>query len=112
MEINSELLEDGDIVYGCAFNIDFDRSTCVRDKIVHNKCKPVKGIIKKAYPFYKSEFIEYGKNGNLKKSSSVRIGSRSYTKTYHECVELYNSIIEEKQQKFKSIIEEIEKEKI
>lgn len=106
MEIVKNDLKDGDIVYGCAFKIDFDRTTHYQDSVVHNKCEPVKGIIKGR------QFYVLKKDGTPRKSGAVSIWARRYTKTYEESVELYNRLITLKQENLRSIADGLESDKI
>lgn len=46
-ELEVKDLKDGEIVYGCAFNIDFDRQNWYGGRVTHNICKPARGIIDK-----------------------------------------------------------------
>lgn len=43
-ELEVKDLKDGEIVYGCAFNIDFDRQNWYGGRVTHNICKPARGI--------------------------------------------------------------------
>ena len=104
MEINYKDLNDGDIVYGCAFNIDFDRNTWRDRKVIHNICKPIKGII------LDEIFYILKKNGKPRESGEVRTMSRHFANTYEESVEIYNHLIADKQDKLRKIANDLEKE--
>jgi len=53
-------------------------------------CKPVRGEITED-----EKFIEYKSNGRLSRKI-VYADSRKYADTYEECVELYNSLVQER----------------
>lgn len=57
-------------------------------------------------------FYELKKDGDIKKSSKVHCISREYADTYEECVELYNSLIDEEIKRAKEVIEAHKKQKI
>ncbi|MDR1550311.1 MAG: tyrosine-type recombinase/integrase [Hungatella sp.] len=46
-ELQVKDIKNREVVYGCAFNIDFDRNSWNGGQVVHNICKPVKGMVKK-----------------------------------------------------------------
>lgn len=46
-ELRVKDIKNREVVYGCAFNIDFDRNSWYGGQVVHNICKPVKGIVNK-----------------------------------------------------------------
>lgn len=113
LELQVKDIKNGEIVYGCAFNIDFDRQNWYGGRVTHNICKPVKGVVKKwnepdDYPH--GEFYILKADGTPRKSGKVSTYSRHFTRTYGECVEIYNQLIKEKQEKLRSIADELEKE--
>lgn len=111
-ELNVKDIKNGEVVYGCAFNIDFDRQNWYGGRVTHSICKPVKGIIDK----YGDDFLSHGsfyilkKDGTPRKSGAVSTYSRAFARTYEECVEIYNQFIKDKQQKLRSIADELENE--
>jgi hypothetical protein len=46
-ELRVKDIKNREVVYGCAFNIDFDRNSWYGGQVVHNICKPVNGIVNK-----------------------------------------------------------------
>ena len=114
MELDVKDIKDGEIVYGCAFNIDFDRQNWYGGRVTHNICKPVKGLVSKGgddFSLY-GEFCILKKDGTTRKSGVVSTYSRHFARTYEECVEIYNRLIKVKQEKLRSIADELEKELI
>ncbi len=105
MMIVKNKLKEGDIVWACAFDIDLDRNTGRSDKVVHSRCKPVKGVI------HNNHFHELKKSGTPK-GSSVSLWARDFADTYEECVEIYNRKIGEKINKLCGVVKELRKELI
>jgi hypothetical protein len=90
-------LKNGDVVWGCAFNIDFDRQAHFGDGVTHAKQEPIKGIINNSY------FYVLKKDGSPR-ANGVSIYSRSFANTYEECVEIYNGKIEDKIAKLSKVV--------
>lgn len=105
-------IKNGEVVYGCAFNIDFDRQNWYGGRVTHNICKPVKGIIDKHGSNYSSSGMFYllKRDGTPRKSGAVSTYSRHFARTNEECVEIYNQLIKDKQEKLRSIADELENE--
>lgn len=78
--------------------------------------KPVLGIVvnKNNDEVYRRMlcFYELKKDGTFKESSKIFCMSRKYADTYEECVELYNSLIDEEIKRAEEVIKEHEKQKI
>lgn len=112
-EIDRKTLKHGDIVWACAFDIDVDRYNQSSD-IKHLYCKPVKGIVVENLDahWYDLKFAITSKDGTPRKSGRVSLNARRFTYTYEDCVELFNSIIEEKIQYLNGKISELEEMKI
>lgn len=99
IEIQKKNLKHRDIVWACAFEVDMDRKTWRNEPVVHLKCEPVQGMIlgrNKDTPWYNCEFAILKNSGEPRKSGRVGIEARRYTKSYEDCVILFNSIIDEK----------------
>ena len=118
VEIDKKTLKHGDIVWACAFDVDMDRKTWNRETVVHLKCEPVLGMI---VSFSKNhidaswrycEFAILKNSGEPRKSGRVSLNARRFAHTYEDCVELFNSIIEEKIQYLNGKISELEEMKI
>lgn len=110
-ELEVEDIKNGEIVYGCAFNIDFDRQNWYGGRVTHNICKPVRGMIVKyedGYPY--GDFYILKRDGTPRKSGGVNTSSRHLARNYEECVEIYNQLIRDKMKKLRSIADELEKE--
>ena len=106
-----ESITENKEIWACAY------CTNNTEKSMYLKKKPVKGKIlytgendswtnKKIY-----EFREFKKDGTLK-NTKVNADSRMYADTYEECVELYNSLIDEEIKRAEEVIEEHKKQKI
>lgn len=107
-ELEVEDIKNGEIVYGCAFNIDFDRQNWYGGRVTHNICKPVKGVVVKCEERYKyGDFYILKRDGTPRKSGGVCTSSRHFARTYEECVEIYNQLIRNKMEKLKSIADEL-----
>lgn len=63
---------------------------------------------------YASFFVPFKRNSEIEfaKSKAVRIDSRMYADTYEECVELFNSLVNEKVEWFLKRAEETKKDLI
>lgn len=83
----------------------------VRGQVVHNICKPVKGMVKKY-----NDSDSYGRyyllkrDGSPRQSGVVSTDSRHFARTYEECVELYNQLIRDKMAKLRKIADDLENE--
>ncbi|MSS07086.1 hypothetical protein FYJ38_00335 [Clostridium sp. WB02_MRS01] len=110
-ELRVRDIKSGEVVYGCAFNIDFDRNSWYGGQVVHNICKPVKGMVKK-YEDSDSygRFYLLKRDGSPRQSGMVSTESRHFARTYDECVEIYNQLVRKKQEKLRNIVDELEKE--
>ena len=108
-EIKTKDIKDGEKVYGCAFDVDFDRYYYGR--VTHTFCKPVLGMVKKP-----EEDSNYGsfyllkKDGTIRQSGRVSSDARHFARTYEESVQIYNQLIQNKIEKLKSIADDLEKE--
>lgn len=97
-------------IWACAYDEDnnYDYS--------HLRQEPVKGMIvynsgeNKVRLYSDKIFMKIGRGGKLVKSSSISLLSRKYADTYEECVEVYNSLINERIEYLKSVIEESKKD--
>jgi hypothetical protein len=110
-EIEVKDIKNREIVYGCAFNIDFDRNSWYGGQVVHNICKPVKGMVKKhenSDPY--GRFYLLKRDGSPRQTGMVSTGSRHFARTYEECVELYNQLIRDKIAKLIKIADDLENE--
>ena len=110
-ELQVEDIKNREIVYGCAFNIDFDRHSWYGGQVVHNICKPVKGVVKK--PEYISSYGRFyllKRDGSTRQSGVVSTESRHFARTYEESVEIYNQLIRDKMEKLRKIADELENE--
>lgn len=110
-ELQVKDIKNGEIVYGCAFNIDFDRNSWYGGQVVHNICKPVKGVVKK--PEDNSSYGRFyllKRDGSARQSGKVSTESRCFARTYEECVEIYNQLIRDKMEKLRKIADDLEKE--
>lgn len=101
------------LIWACAYNVNNDTSHKYLIK------KPVLGIVEGYKLFGEntvsrncSYFYELKKDGTSKESSKVYCTSREYADTYEECVELYNSLIDEEIKRAEEVIKEHEKQKI
>lgn len=109
--LNVKDIKNGEVVYGCAFDIDFDRQNWYGDRVTHSICKPVKGVVHKDGDYSLSGmFYRLKRDGTPRKSGAVSTYSRCFARTYEECVEIYNQFIKDKQQKLRSIADELENE--
>ncbi|WP_395546822.1 MULTISPECIES: hypothetical protein [unclassified Lacrimispora] len=112
-ELQVKDIKNREVVYGCAFNIDFDRNSWYGGQVVHNICKPVKGIVSKwkeqdNYP--NGQFYILKADGSPRKSGAVSTNSRHFARTYEECTEIYNQLIRDKIEKLRKIAEDLENE--
>jgi len=57
-ELRVKDIKNREVVYGCAFNIDFDKNRWYGGQVVHNICKPIKGMVEKYedYDSYRTKF--------------------------------------------------------
>lgn len=95
-------LKNGDIVWACAFNIDFDRQSHFGDGVTHAKQEPVKGVIEDRY------FYVLKKDGEPR-ANGVSTYARTFANTYEECVEIYNKKITDKIIKLSNVIDDLQK---
>ena len=104
-------IKNREVVYGCAFNIDFDRNSWNGGQVVHNICKPVKGMIKK-YEEWDSygRFFLLKRDGTPRQSGMVSTDSRHFARTYEESVEFYNQLIRDKMAKLRKTADDLENE--
>ena len=97
------------VVWACAYSTnDSEKSMALRKK-------PVQGIVtptENNFRWRSKEFTELKKNGELKKSSRVYADSRRYADTYEECVELYNSLVNNQINRLKALIAKCEEDLI
>ena len=97
-------------IWACAYSTNNDT--------MHNYLikKPTLGIVvdkdNNEEDRWVSCFYKLKKDGDIKKSSKVHYISREYADTYEECVELYNSLIDEEIKRAKEVIEAHKKQKI
>lgn len=94
-------LKNGNVVWACAFNIDFDRQAHFGDGVTHAKQEPIKGIIKDRC------FYVLKKDGSPR-ANGVSLYSRSFANTYEECVEIYNKKIEDKITKLSKVVSDLQ----
>lgn len=82
----------GDAVWACAYQTDNNQITMgyIRTPVRGMICNPRGMGIQR---WQDEVFVEFGKNGQLKKSSSVSKSARKYASTKEECTELYNSLV-------------------
>lgn len=110
-ELQVKDIKNGEVVYGCAFNIDFDRYSWYGGQVVHNICKPIKGMVKKYENNSSSgRFYLLKRDGSARQSGTVSTDSRHFARTYEECVEIYNQLIRDKIAKLRKIADDLEKE--
>jgi hypothetical protein len=112
-ELRVKHIKNGEVVYGCAFNIDFDRHSWCDGRVVHNICKPVKGIVNKwneQDDYSNGQFYILKADGSPRKSGAVSTNSRHFAHTYEECVEIYNQLIRDKMAKLRKIADDLENE--
>jgi len=112
-ELQVKDIKNREVVYGCAFIIDFDRHSWYGGQVVHNICKPVKGIVNKRkeqddYPNGQCYILKA--DGSPRKSGAVSTNSRHFARTYEECIEIYNQLIRDKIEKLRKIADDLENE--
>lgn len=97
-------------IWACAYDKDnnhdysYLRQEPVKGMIVYNSGENRTGLRSNKI------FMKIGRGGKLVKSSSISLLSRKYADTYEECVEMYNSLINERIEYLKSVIEESKKD--
>lgn len=114
-----EKLSPGTKLWACAY--DFDNNKTTMGLI----SKPVYGMLRGYGWNYKDEevteeksyssfFVPFRKGSEIEfaKSKAVHIYSRVYADTYEECVELFNSLVDEKVKWFLDRAEETKKDLI
>lgn len=98
-------------VWACAYNFDTNKTT------MNLKQEPVYGILKPSNFKYKTGsttdvafFVPFkkGSDTELSTTRAIRSTSRVYADSYHECVELYNSLVQERADWFQTRKEETE----
>lgn len=105
-------IEPNTILWACAYDKD---NNC---EYSHLNQKPVKGIIirnegdNSVKLWAHKVFMKLGKNGNPVKSSAVSLSARKYADTYEECVEIYNSLVDDRINHLKELIKDSENDKI
>lgn len=105
-------IEPNTVLYACAYDEDNNY------EYTHLGQKPVKGIVVKNEGKYQCKlwshkiFLKLGKNGEPLKSGAVSLRARKYATTYEECVEIYNSLVDERINKLKQFIDIAESDKI
>lgn len=117
-EIDKTTLKVGDRVWACEFDIDVDRYN--NATVTHLYCEPVYGEIVSTYgdpedkniPWFHCSFALLNKNGQPRKSGRVSLRARRFARTYEDCVQIYNSIIDEKVDYLKEKIYELEAMKV
>jgi len=110
-ELRVKDIKNEEVVYGCAFNIDFDRNSWYGGQVVHNICKTVKCMVKKhedsdSY----GRFYLLKRDGSPRQSGAVSTESRQFARTYEESVEIYNQLIRDKMAKLRKIADDLENE--
>ena len=101
-EIDRTALKVGDRVWACELDIDVDRYN--NATVTHLYCEPAYGEIvstweshyDKDVPWFHCSFALLNKNGQPRKSGRVSLRARRFARTYEDCVQIYNSIIDEK----------------
>lgn len=94
-------------IYACAYSIDNETGYC------HLIQPPVKGkIIKQEAGWNRYVFIPCKKNSDelRSKSSAVGADARHYADTYEECLELYNSFVQERINHLQKFLEDAQKD--
>ncbi|WP_313069888.1 hypothetical protein [Lacrimispora sp.] len=110
-ELQVKDIKNREIVYGCAFNIDFDRHSWYGGQVVHNICKPVKGMVKKPEDSSSyGRFYLLKRDGSTRQSGLISTESRHFAQTNEECIEIYNQLIRDKIEKLRKIADELENE--
>ena len=101
-------IKPGSILWACAYDKDNNYEHTLLFQ------KPVKGIVLSNEGEYKCKrwtgklFFRLNKEGKPIKSSAVSLSARKYADTYEECVEIYNSLVNERIEYLKSIIKKAE----
>lgn len=110
-ELQVKDIKNRELAYGCAFNIDFDRNSWNGGQVVHNICKPVKGMVEKYEDsdLY-GRFYLLKRDGSPRQSGAVSSESRHIAHTYEECVEIYNQLVRDKMAKLRKIADDLENE--
>lgn len=86
-ELRVKDIKNREVVYGCAFNIDFDRNSWYGGQVVHIICKPIKGIINKW-----NEQDDYP-NGHGRKLGKIRKITNPKTETSIRIIPLSESVL-------------------
>ncbi len=80
-------------------------------QVVHNICKPVKGMVKKLEDSSSyGRFYLLKRDGSPRQSGLVSTESRHFAQTNEECNEIYNQLIRDKIEKLRKIADELENE--
>ena len=110
-ELRVKDIKNREVVYGCAFNIDLDRNSWYGGQVVHNICKPVKGMVNKHEDWDSyGRFYILKRDGSPRQSGMVSTESRYFARTYEECVEIYNQLIKDKMAKLRKTADDLENE--
>ena len=97
------------VVWACAYSTnDSEKSMALRKEPVQGKVIQTN----RGGGWRDKEFFEIKKNGELKKSSRVYADSRRYADTYEECIELYNSLVNNQINRLKALIAKCEEDLI
>lgn len=100
------------ILWACAYDEDNNY------EYSHLRQEPIKGIVVSNEGEYSVKlwsdkvFMRLVRNDKPVKSSAVSLSARKYADTYEECVEIYNSLIDNRINHLKEAIKKSESDKI